>query len=296
MRILKLLLLLCVFSCNQKDKTLPASTGSSSEILFVSPDYLWENKLSNKVLDIFSQDIPGIAKSEPAFKILHVNEGQLNSLLKTHTNIIILSSDSTFFEANKWAKNQLVSYLFYNDDANRFNAECNNLFKIYYDKEITSLKNNLLKNSNSTYSKDIQKYFKIDLVIPKEYIKNDTENTIMHFSYNPSNKEVIKHILIYKADNNSTDINYVIDQTNAILKQTLKGSRPNSYVIIEDSFPIEMYNGSYRALWKLHNGFMGGSLIIQPYYSSDELILACALVFDPGSKKRNYIKEFESIL
>ena len=85
-------------------------------------------------------------------------------------------------------------------------------------------------------------------------------------------------------------------QTNAILKQTLKGSRPNSYVIIEDSFPIEIYNGSYRALWKLHNGFMGGSLIIQPYYISDELILACALVFDPGSKKRNYIKEFESIL
>ena len=84
MRILKLLLLLlCVFSCSQKDKTLPASTGSSSEILFVSPDYLWQNKLSNKVLDIFSQDIPGIAKSEPAFKILHVNEGQLNSLLKT---------------------------------------------------------------------------------------------------------------------------------------------------------------------------------------------------------------------
>ena len=97
-------------------------------------------------------------------------------------------------------------------------------------------------------------------------------------------------------DSNSTDINYVIDQTNAILKQTLKGSRPNSYVIIEDSFPIEMYNGSYRALWKLHNGFMGGSLVIQPYYSSDELILVCALVFDPGSKKRNYIKEFESIL
>ena len=129
----------CVFSCNQKDKTLPASTGSSSEILFVSPDYLWENKLSNKVLDIFSQDIPGIAKSEQAFKILHVNEGQLNSLLKTHTNIIILSSDSTFFEANKWAKNQLVSYLFYNDDANRFNAECNNLFKIYYDKEINAV-------------------------------------------------------------------------------------------------------------------------------------------------------------
>ena len=61
-----------------------------------------------------------------------------------------------------------------------------------------------------------------------------------------SNKEVIKHILIYKTDNNSTDINYVIDQTNAILKQTLKGSLPNSYVIIEDSFPIEMYNGSYR--------------------------------------------------
>ena len=74
MRILKLLLLLCIFSCNEKDKTLPASTGSSSEILFVSPDYLWKNKLSNKVLDIFSQDIPGLILLAKEHKKLGMGE------------------------------------------------------------------------------------------------------------------------------------------------------------------------------------------------------------------------------
>ncbi len=295
MRLYKLLLFLFVFSCNEMSKTLPNSTGSGSEILFVSPDYLWENKLINTVLDVFSQDIPGIAKSEPAFKILHVNEGQLNSLLKTHTNIIIISRDSSFFESNKWSENQLVSYLLFNNN-NQFYAECNSLFKIYYDKEISILKNNLLKGSNINYAKDIYKSFQIDLTIPKEYIKTESENQIMHFSYNPSNKEVIKHILISRIKNDSSDLKEIIDHTNTVLKESLVGSRPNSYVTIEPSFPLEMYNGSYRGLWKLHNGFMGGSLLIKPYYKSDELILVCALVFDPGNKKRNYIKEFESIL
>ena len=67
-------------------------------------------------------------------------------------------------------------------------------------------------------------------------------------------------------------------------------------MILEPDFYPDLYNGSYRTLWKLHNGFMGGSIVIKPYFLDNQIILAIALVFNPQNLKRAYIKEFEAIL
>ena len=40
----------------------------------------------------------------------------------------------------------------------------------------------------------------------------------------------------------------------------------------------------------------GWPLIIKPYYLDDQIIVSVAIVFDPKSSKRTYIKEFEAIL
>ena len=37
-------------------------------------------------------------------------------------------------------------------------------------------------------------------------------------------------------------------------------------------------------------------ILIKPFFTDNNLVLVCALVFDPGNAKRNHIKEFESIL
>ena len=87
MRYILFFLILGLLSCNENNVTLPNSTGSKSEILFVSPDYLWENKLGDIVINFFTSPIPGIAKNENSFKVLQVNEKEFSSLLK-HTQTL----------------------------------------------------------------------------------------------------------------------------------------------------------------------------------------------------------------
>ena len=41
---------------------------------------------------------------------------------------------------------------------------------------------------------------------------------------------------------------------------------------------------------------MGGSILIKPILNKNKIIIITALVFDPSSQKRKYIKEFEAIL
>ena len=297
MRYILFFLILVLLSCNENNVTLPNSTGSKSEILFVSPDYLWENKLGDIVIHFFTSPIPGIAKNENSFKVLQVNEKEFSSLLKTHTNIVLITSDTTtYFKNNLWANDQLVTFLYFKNDINQFNSECRSIFNIYYDKEISAIKNKILNTSNIAYNKKIYESFRVKTIIPKEYSQSFDAEDQMLFSYNPQNKDVIKHILIYKLPVDTFDLHQLQLQTNSFFKQHLKGPKENSYVEIENLYPLQMYNDSYRGLWKLKNGFMGGPLIIKPYYLDDQIIVSVAIVFDPKSSKRIYIKEFEAIL
>ena len=297
MRTIFYFVLCFTLSCSDSLKTLPNSTGSNSEILFVCPDYLWENELSKAVLDVFSQQIPGIASKEPAFKLMQVNSKELNSLLKSHTNIIIISSDSlNSFKNNLWANNQLVTYLNYQNDIKKFNVDCSNIYKIYYDKEISSLRKTINQKSNSDYNKLVKARFNIDLIVPKKYTLTDDKSDFLQFSYNPQNMDVIKHILIYTYYGENSNQMSIFKETNKILSKNLLGKSKNSYVVIEDEFPAETYNGSYRTLWKLENGFMGGPIIIKPYFNGTDMVLVSALVFDPANTKRQHLKEFEAIL
>ena len=297
MRYILFFLIIGLLSCNENNVTLPNSTGSKSEILFVSPDYLWENKLGDIVMNFFASPIPGIAKKENSFKVLQVNEKEFSSLLKTHTNIVLITSDTTtYFKNNLWANDQLVTFLYFKNDINQFNSECKSIFNIYYDKEISAIKNKILNTSNKAYNKKIYESFRVKTIIPKEYSQSFDAEDQMLFSYNPQNKDVIKHVLIYKLPVDTFDLYQLQLQTNSLFKQHLQGPKENSYVEIETLYPLQLYNDSYRGLWKLKNGFMGGPLIIKPYYLDDQIIVSVAIVFDPKSSKRTYIKEFEAIL
>ena len=296
MRLIYFIIFSIILSCNDQKKILPNSTGSNSEILFVASDYIWDEKIKNVVFDIFCDNVPGISKPESNFKVLQINTKELSSLLKTHTNIVLLSTDSiTSFKNNFWATNQLVTQLSFTGDINQFQNDCSSIYKVYYDKEINFIKNQQKLISNKNYSKEIFEIFGIDIIIPKKYTKViDSKNSLI-FSYSPETSDEIKHIMVYSLPDKNTDKEMIIEKTNKILSQNLLGPK-NSYVIIEERYPIELYNNSYRGLWKLNKGYMGGPILIKPFFTDNNLVLVCALVFDPGNAKRNHIKEFESIL
>jgi len=293
------LIILFVFfaSCLENTQTLPRSTGSNSEIIFVVDDSLWDRFTEKHVRNIFSLEIPGIGKSESSFRVIQINASEFGSLLRTHKNVVLISNDTTFKISNDvWATNQIVGHIGCNN-VDFFIENCNTLFNIFYNNELSTLRRKLSENANLDYSNTLAQVFGIEAIIPAEYFLSIDSPSLKLFSYNPPKKEVIKHILftsIPYTDNNLIDS--IIVNTNRITSKILEGPSKESYVILEPDFYPELYNGSYRTLWKLHNGFMGGPIIIKPYVLDNRIILAIALVFSPQSLKRGHIKEFEAIL
>ena len=183
-------------SCTESKKILPNSTGSSSEIIFVVDDNIWEQQINKFVHRVFSSSIPGINKFESNFKVIQINNKEFTSLLTNHKNIIIVNDSINRIVSDCFAYNQLVSYLKYANDTTAFKYECNRLFKIYYDNEIQMLKSKLSASSNDVNSEYVNNRFNIDANITKEYTKTVDSNNVVLFTYNPSNDEVIKHIFI----------------------------------------------------------------------------------------------------
>ena len=111
---LKQLLVFLVFicSCTESKKILPNSTGSSSEIIFVVDDNIWEQQINKVAHRVFSSSIPGINKLESNFKIIQINNKEFTSLLRNHKNIVIINEsinrifsdyfDYSFFIQNKF--------------------------------------------------------------------------------------------------------------------------------------------------------------------------------------------------
>ena len=88
----------------------------------------------------------------------------------------------------------------------------------------------------------------------------------------------------------------VLQKTDSIFAQYLIGGKQGTYVKIEPACPPYYFENTYRGLWKLENGFMGGPFLIKTYFVEGKIVVNVGLVFAPQSRKRKYIKELEAIL
>ena len=298
MRIYIFLIFICVFvSCKNTSKTLPNSSGAFSEVVFVVNDALWDRVAGDIVKEVFESEIPGLGKPESSFKVIQINNSEFSSLFKTHKQIVIISKDSSSISDEKWAKNQIVAHIKFTGNTEVFKSDCLNIYPVFYDNELKYIRDGISKKIESNYSNYIKQIFNIDLLIPLEYTLSLDTNNILLFSYNPPKKEEIKHVLIFSISNSSINlVDSIFTQTDKLFELNLKGSRSDSYVKIEPNYSPILDKGSYRVLWKLNNGFMGGPAIIKPYFINDKVVVVASVIFAPHSSKRKYIKEIEAIL
>ena len=294
---MRILIIVCflTISCLNNNKVLPEAVGSGSEIIFVVEDSIWTSKMRSIVLEIFEASFKGISQNESVFTVVQINHSEFKSILKTHKNIVILSNKSASSKKNKWATDQLVVQLNYRDILLR-----DNLIKvksIFEYKEISSIRKEISKKSQKSVEKSIYSKFNIDLIFPREYtILMDTAN-FFWATYNPKNKEIIKHLFVFS-------FSYVGDslqqesllRVDSIFAKYLLGNKKGQYVKVEPSFPISYFENTIKGLWRLENGFMGGPFIIKSYSDKVKKVVTVGLVFDPNKSKRQHMKIFESIL
>lgn len=289
---------LVFFSCNYQGKILPDSTGANSEVVFVTEESLWVNSVDSLVQKTFGAQIKGINQPEPLFRVIHINHGEFKSILKKHKNIVIISEGVTSFnQKNKWANDQYVSQLNWDKDTNELFKTLIELRKVFLEKEVKSISNLISKSSQKNIEKRIFDEFGIDCLIPKEYEVIQNDNLLFWAKYDPKNSDEIKNILIFSFIPKTLNLqSEVLRKTDSVFAKNVIGEKKGTHVQIEPLYPPYYLENSYRGLWKLQNGFMGGPFLIKTYFVKNKVVVNIGFVFAPQNKKRKYIKEFEAIL
>ena len=297
MRVFPIVFLL-FFSCVDTPKTLPGAIGKNSEVVFVVDDILWENHIDSLVANSFGANIKGISKSESLFSIIRVNHREFKSILKSHTNIVlVLEGSKERNQNNKWANNQLVASLNWDGNLNSFSQELLEIKEIFISKEIRSIRNNFKKKSQKNIEKNLLDSFGKKFIVPKKYSIIINDSTLFWGNYNPKGSDEIKNIFVFSFIPQTLNLQReVLFKTDSLFAKHLLGAREGSFVCIEKDYPPYYFQNMYRGLWRLHNGFMGGPFLIKTSYKGDKVVVSLGLVFSPQSKKRAHIKEFEAIL
>lgn len=96
---LPLILMLSLFSCKEETREerlagLPPSIGKEHEIMLVMDSGLYQTALGDTLRSIFLSDLPGLPRPEPRFKLTRIQPEQLTRFIKSHTNLIFVTSFS----------------------------------------------------------------------------------------------------------------------------------------------------------------------------------------------------------
>ena len=290
-------ILFLLLSCSDGLKTLPSSTGTLSEVIFVVEDLIWEENIKDFVFRTFGAPIYGLSQDESSFSIIQVNHSEFKSILKTHKNIVIISRnlpDSN--KKDKWSNNQLVVQLeFKNID--KLAKDLNRLKSIFELREISILRKSILKSSQKNSEKNILNQFKIETLIPSEYTIIKDTISLFWATYNPEKKEEIKHLFVFSFEPKAINLQQeVLQRTDSIFTKYLLGPKKGQHVKIENRYSPIYSDNTYRGLWKLEGGFMGGPFFIKTYFINKKVVVAVGLIFAPNNRKRNYIRTLEAIL
>jgi len=283
-------------ACSDGIKTLPSSTGILSEVIFVVEDLLWETKVKDIAFKTFGAPIQGLTQDESDFRIIHVNHREFKSILRTHKNIVIIASNvTTSNQQDKWASGQLVVQLEFEN--NRLTKDLNKVKSIFRVREIRILRNAIAKLSQKTQEKNIKEQYNIKTLVPAEYtIIRDTLD-LFWATYNPEKKEEIKHLFVFSFEPKEINLQKeVLQKTDSIFTKYLLGSKEGQHVKIEDRFSPIYSENTYRGLWKLERGFMGGPFLIKTYFFNKKVVVTAGIIFAPNDRKRSYIRTLEAIL
>lgn len=287
---------LFLIACDTNSDLLPKSTGSSNEIIVVASDAIWEKYPSEAIKNIFTKDYPGLQQKEQFFNVIRIKPRDFTTIFKTHQNIILISEEGEEgIRNNLWANPQLVGQLKFNtlSNQNQFVTRCEDYAKKYYENQLKKINQKYSNGRESTANN-----FGIQLYLPPEYTIIENNTHLFWATYNPSNNDLIKQILVFNLKVN--EINFqqnLIEKVDSVLRITLHGRNKNNYVEIEKRFPLKISANTYRGLWKMKNDFMGGPFLMKIANRKEEkLTIAIGVVFAPGEAKKRFIIEMDALL
>lgn len=309
---------LAFISCGKTPYSLPTVNGSKYEILIVMNDTSWKEPSGRALVDIFDHPMEGLPQDEPVMSIIHVNRGEFTDFLKPSRNILIVETGKKYvqpkvvYTKDTWAQPQSMVKITAPSDTDMERLIASHGKKIL-DYFLTTERNRAIQFDKQYINKkartEIEQMFGIQIDIPSEL--NKVQKGKDFYWITNDNPTTRKDIVIYTypyTDKKMFTRESLIAKRDSVMKNGIQGEFEGSYMGTETvhSQPAlhEIWvNGEYCAelngLWKMFNGAsMGG-----PFYShsrldvvNNRIVTVEGYIFAPGTKKRNHIRQLESVI
>lgn len=309
--------LITVAGCRQGDGTLfaPASSGRPYEMLVVMDDSAWERPAGRALFDALDTDVPGLPQSERSFRIMQINDRQMNNTFGIFRNIIIPKIDRIYsqvkfkFARDVNAKPQMIMYI---------QAPSEEAFASY----VAQHKQTIVDFFTRAEMNRAVKLLEGDHSALVEQLVRDSFQCIVHVPSDIENYKRGRSFLWTTTNRDLDDLNFVIytypftdpqtftldhfvHKRDSFMKANLPGPLDGSYMSTDKDFVFSQdiaVRGKYafevRGLWEMEGAVMGGPFVshVRVDEANQRVIVAEAFVYSPGKKKRDIMRRMEAAL
>jgi len=322
----------------------PTAMGRINNVVILTDKEMAESAIGDTVINYFQSAYPVLPAEEPMFDLRFLTpEDLIAKPLQKELRIYVLVADvadtlssttkmlrtdlgaerfsraikdTTFTSSignNKWAKEQIVFYIFANGKEKLTRAIRDN-FPLVAKRINQHDEKNLqatvfgIKGENRTLSAEILDSFGISIRIPDLYVKALQDKNFMWLRMD--NKEIIQSLVFRKfpyRDQSQFSLDSIISMRNTYGKQFIRTGFADAYMstnvidlpALEYSYTSNnVFVKEVRGIWETENDFMGGPFVSYVLHNeaAGEIVFIDAFVFAPGKEKRDFVQQLDCIV
>ncbi len=340
--ILALFLLACNGEVTKSFEAKATALGKMNEIVVIADDNVWDGMVGDSFKYYFGSAYPIMPSPEPMFDLRHFTTEDLyaeplRKELRTYVVLADLSDfdspttrmvkkdigDTRIGEAmrnpeisssvgrDKWARNQLMIYLFGKDRQTLAHAISSNFSaaaKRVNEHDEKQLKERVYAfDLNLGYQAKLEDYFNVKLEIPADYKEAKFVEEDPMLWLRKDTKDAILNMVFFKIPYVQSDQftkQMIIDKINEYGTNYVDSEKADDvFVVNQDDLPVYEYaaqiDGQYakelRGLWEMTNSFSGGPFTANliTTESGKDLVLVLSYVYAPGEEKRDLIQQLD---
>lgn len=336
----------CKDEVSRSLKNKPSALSKMNDVVIVTDDDMWDSEVGDTLRYYFASAYPILPRPEPFFDLRHFSVQDLSAEplrkeLRTYVIAIDLSdedsdvnkmfkrdigeerylkakSDPTFTSSvgrSKWARGQLIVYLFANSEEALFEVIQKNFSavakRIHMHDEKALHSQVYSKKEDLGLSKKLSDKFAIDLLIPGDYqiAKEDDEFGLFWLRKNIKEGGALNLVFrqVEYTNERQLAIGYAKKLRDEYGKNYVHSDVAGSHMLTNDEdLPMYEYNKEidghyakeYRGIWEMSKDFIGGSfatyLILNE--ETNKILFVDAWAFAPGKKKRDLMQQLEHLV
>lgn len=309
--------LLTLVGCKEGGNSLmtPVSSGRPYEMLVVMDDSMWNRPAGRAVFDALDTDVPGLPQSERSFRIMQINDKQMDRTFGIFRNIITVNVSKIYSQVKfkfsrdvKAAPQMIMTIQAPSEEAlaEYVNKHKQTIVDFFTRVEMNRQVKLLDKGYSLLVEQLVKDKFGCTVHVPEE-LENYKRG--VDFLWATTNRERDDlNFVIYSypfTDKETFTLDYFVHKRDSFMRANLPGPLDGSYMATDTSYIVSRdiavrgkYAQEVKGLWEMEGAVMGGPFVahVRVDEKNQRVVVAEAFVYSPGRKKRDIMRRMEAAL